>query len=312
MSHCTTPDLCFLGDSQNIGTTKEECCPRCPLHTSSTKISPINKVDKLHEIYQSLQSECVPVTEISTSGKGVLHCVQTSPPVIQVVQSEKEGKDFLVPDSVSVVPPSESLNLKIRKNPVRRLHSPEHLKSSLSEFSDVNPFSCLGEVDLDNIKDFSKSERRKRKNSRGNKNVPKTRTYYSESTTNPKPLNNNYFDLFTKYLTQQEKKQHNDQQFPPENILNASKWYISNESDELVIANSHASRMMNDFHNRGTSFLIYPGKTISDDGDFSLILNDVNYLINLENITIRSLIIVFGGNDIYNACKKLNLFNKPL
>ena len=61
--------------------------------------------------------------------------------------------------------------------------------------------------------------------------------------------------------------------------------------------------MMSEFHNRGTSFLIYPGKTISDDGDFSNIINDVNYVINMENIIVRKLIICFGGNDMYNASK---------
>ena len=98
----------------------------------------------------------------------------------------------------------------------------------------------------------------------------------------------------------------------PENILHASKWFLNKESDELVIANSQASRMMNDFHNRGSAFLIYPGKNISDDGHFSNILNDFNFVINLENITIRKLIICFGGNDIYLASRKLNLSNEPL
>ena len=114
----------------------------------------------------------------------------------------------------------------------------------------MNPFSYLSEVDLDDIQDFSNTgQRRRRKGTRRNKNVHKTKTYYSESTINPKPLNHNYWDLFTKFVNQHEKQQNNDKQFPPENILHPSKWFVNNESDKLVIANSQASRMMNDFHN---------------------------------------------------------------
>ena len=85
MSSCTTPDLCFPGDFQNV-VARKECCP---LHTSMPKLFPIHKLDLIDTIYQQLQSKCVPVTEVTTSGKGVLHRVPTSPPVIHVEHSER-------------------------------------------------------------------------------------------------------------------------------------------------------------------------------------------------------------------------------
>ena len=83
-------------------------------------------------------------------------------------------KDFFVPvPRESVVRPGKSFkNVEKRKNPVRNLLSPEPFKSALSEFSDVKSFSYLGEVDLDDIQDFSNTgQRRRRKDTNSYRNL---------------------------------------------------------------------------------------------------------------------------------------------
>ena len=105
----------------------------------------------------------------------------------------------------------------------------------------------------------------------------------------------NSLDLFASFINM-----HKDQQpAPPQgDVLHAKHFLINEESDELVIGDSHLSRLLNNLGKNQSSFLIYPGVVITKQDEFHKIRDDINHILVNENLNIKKIVLSFGGNDV--------------
>ena len=93
----------------------------------------------------------------------------------------------------------------------------------------------------------------------------------------------NFLDLFTAFVNQKD-----PQPAPPQqDVLNAKHYLINETSDELVICDSHLSRLLNNLGKNLSSFLIYLGVVLTKQDEFNKISDDINQILLNENLTIK-------------------------
>ena len=181
---------------------------------------------------------------------------------------------------------------KLRHYNNKPKHSPTGNRVKSSDFYSVNRFQCLGEMSLDSAANLQPSVRIKK----SVQNPPKVKTTFV--TQNVKPVKDaapNYLDLFAAFVNQ------NDPQpvTPQQDAFNAKHYLINETSDELIIGDSHISRLLNNLgkYNQ-SSFLVYPGVVLTKQEEFTKISDDINHVLLNENVQIKKIVLSFGGNDV--------------
>ena len=185
--------------------------------------------------------------------------------LIEVIEESKDNQS-------SVKSQPSAINNKTNRNQRRQNHRDKNLtkhcendktsESWCTVNTSVNRFQCLREVNIDRPNPHPSRITEKP----SIQNPPKVRrTFVSQNVKQVKDAAPNYLDLFAAFVNQNDPKVFTPQQ----DVFNAKHYLINETSDELIIGDSHMSRLLNNWGKNQSTFLIYPGVVLTKEEEFN-------------------------------------------